>query len=79
MERCNDGNPIDAKFKAIVTPNATTAYAVRDFWIYNLNRVVMEMPEVTDRYFALQIMNPYGIFDLYAEISSTEQKHAPIS
>ena len=24
----NDGNPIDTQFKAIVTPNATTAYAM---------------------------------------------------
>jgi len=61
----NDGNPIDTKFKAIVTPNATTAYAV-GFLDIQSEPIVIEMPEVTDRYFSLQIMNPYGIFNLYA-------------
>jgi hypothetical protein len=61
----NDGNPIDTKFKAIVTPNATTAYAV-GFLDIQSEPIVIEMPEVADRYFALQIMNPYGIFNLYA-------------
>jgi hypothetical protein len=61
----NDGNPIDTSFKAIVTPNATTAYAI-GFIDIQAQPVVMEMPEVTDRYFALQLMDPYGIFHLYA-------------
>ncbi len=61
----NDGNPIDTEFKAIVTPNATTAYAV-GFLDIQTEPLVIEMPEVTDRYFSLQIMNPYGIFNLYA-------------
>jgi hypothetical protein len=61
----NDGNPIDTKFRAIVTPNATTAYAI-GFLDIQAEPVVIEMPEVTDRYFSLQIMSPYGIFNLYA-------------
>jgi hypothetical protein len=61
----NDGNPIDPSFKAIVTPNATTAYAIGFLDIQD-EPVVLEMPEVDDRYFALQIMDPYGIFWLYA-------------
>ncbi len=61
----NDGNPIDATFKAIVTPNATTAYAI-GFLDLQKEPVVLEMPEVTDHYFSLQIMDQYGVFHLYA-------------
>jgi hypothetical protein len=61
----NKGDPIDPSFKAIVTPNATTAYAIGFLDIQN-EPVVLEMPEVDDRYFALQLMDPYGIFWLYA-------------
>jgi len=61
----NDGNPIDTSFKAIVTPNATTAYAI-GFIDMQAEPIVIEMPEVTDRYFSLQLMDAYGIFHLYA-------------
>lgn len=61
----NDGNPIDTSFRAIVTPNATTAYTM-GFLDIQEQPVVLEMPEVTDRYFALQLMDPYGMFHLYA-------------
>lgn len=61
----NDGKPIDASFRSIVTPNATTAYAI-GFFDLSTEPVVVEMPQVEDRYFSLQIMDPYGIFWLYA-------------
>jgi hypothetical protein len=61
----NDGDPIDTSFKAIVTPNATTAYAI-GFLDLQKEPVVLEMPAVADRYFALQVMDAYGIFHLYA-------------
>jgi len=57
----NDGNPIDSKMKIVVTPNATTAYASGFLDLQN-NPLVLDMPEVTDRYFSLQIMNHYGVF-----------------
>ena len=61
----NKGNPIDTKFKAIVTPNATTAYAIGFFDTQN-EPIVIDIPEVTERYFSLQLMDQYGIFWLYA-------------
>jgi len=61
----NDGEPIDTKFKAIVTVNATTAYAM-GFCDTKKEPLVFDMPEVIDRYFSLQLMDHYGIFWLYA-------------
>ncbi|WP_433633981.1 DUF1254 domain-containing protein [Halomicrococcus sp. NG-SE-24] len=61
----NEGRPITADFTAIVSPNATTLYAM-GFLDLQDEPVVVEMPEVTDRYFSLQLMNQYGIFPLYA-------------
>lgn len=61
----NEGKPISADFKAIVTPNATTLYATA-FLDLQEEPVVMETPEITDRYFSLQIMDQYGIVYLYA-------------
>ncbi|QFU81832.1 DUF1254 domain-containing protein [Natronorubrum aibiense] len=61
----NDGRPITADFTAVVTPNATTLYG-QSFLDLQDDPIVIEMPEVTDRYFSLQLMNQYGIFPLYA-------------
>lgn len=61
----NDGQPITADFTAIVTPNNTTLYGM-GFLDLQDDPIVIEMPEVTDRYFSLQLMNQYGIFPLYA-------------
>ncbi len=61
----NDGRPIDASFRSVVTPNATTAYAM-GFLDLSDGPVVVDMPEVPDRYFSLQVMNHYGVFELYA-------------
>ncbi|WP_225333437.1 DUF1254 domain-containing protein [Halomicrobium urmianum] len=65
FHRPNEGRPITADFTAIVTPNATTLYGA-GFLDLQDEPVVIEMPEVTDRYFSLQLMNQYGIFPLYA-------------
>jgi hypothetical protein len=64
-DRPNDGRPITADFEEIVTPNATTLYAMA-FLDLQAEPVVVEMPEVTDRYFSLQIMDQYGQYFLYA-------------
>jgi hypothetical protein len=61
----NEGRPITADFTAVVTPNATTLYG-QSFLDLQDDPIVIEMPEVTDRYFSLQLMNQYGIFPLYA-------------
>lgn len=61
----NGGEPIDHTFRSIVTPNATTAYAI-GFLDLQAEPVVIDMPEVTDRYFGLQLMDPYRVFWLYA-------------
>ena len=61
----NEGRPITADFTAIVTPNNTTLYGM-GFLDLQDDPIVIEMPEVTDRYFSLQLMNQYGIFPLYA-------------
>lgn len=61
----NEGKPITPDFKAIVTPNATTLYATA-FLDLQEEPVVMEVPEITDRYFSLQLMDQYGIYFLYA-------------
>ncbi len=47
----------------IVTPNATTLYG-SGFLDLRAGPVVVEMPEITDRYFSLQIQDQYGIFRL---------------
>ncbi|WP_458190358.1 DUF1254 domain-containing protein [Haladaptatus sp. NG-WS-4] len=65
LHRVNDGQPITADFTAIVAPNATTLYAM-GFLDLQDDPVVIEMPEVTDRYFSLQAMDQYGRFFLYA-------------
>ncbi|SEP12912.1 Uncharacterized conserved protein [Halogranum amylolyticum] len=61
----NDGQPITSDFEAVVTPNATTLYGM-GFLDLQDEPVVIEMPEITDRYFSLQMMNQYGIYPLYA-------------
>ncbi|KAB1185393.1 MULTISPECIES: DUF1254 domain-containing protein [Haloferax] len=61
----NDGQPITADFDAVVTPNATTLYATA-FLDLQDEPLVIEMPEVTDRYFSLQLMSQYGTYFLYA-------------
>ncbi|AKB25579.1 hypothetical protein MSMTP_2110 [Methanosarcina sp. MTP4] len=61
----NEGKPITPEFKAVVTPNATTLYATA-FLDLQEEPVVMEVPEITDRYFSLQLMDQYGIYFLYA-------------
>jgi hypothetical protein len=45
----------------MVTPNATTLYG-SGFLDLRREPVVIEMPEITDRYFSLQLMDQYGIF-----------------
>lgn len=45
----------------VVTPNATTLYG-SGFLDLRDGPVVIEVPEITDRYFSVQIMDPYGIF-----------------
>ncbi len=45
----------------VVTPNATTLYGA-GFLDLREGPVVIEVPEITDRYFSVQIMDPYGIF-----------------
>jgi hypothetical protein len=45
----------------VVTPNATTLYG-SGFLDLRGGPVVVEVPEITDRYFSVQIMDPYGVF-----------------
>lgn len=45
----------------VVTPNATTLYG-SGFLDLRDGPVVVEVPEITDRYFSVQIMDQYGIF-----------------
>lgn len=45
----------------VVTPNATTLYGA-GFLDLRAGPVVIEVPEITDRYFSVQIMDQYGIF-----------------
>ena len=45
----------------VVTPNATTLYGT-GFLDLRDGPVVIEMPEITDRYYSLQTMDQYGIF-----------------
>lgn len=45
----------------VVTPNATTLYGT-GFIDLQKEPLVVEMPEIKDRYFSLQIMDQYGIF-----------------
>ncbi len=45
----------------VVTPNATTLYGT-GFLDLQKEPVVIEMPEINDRYFSLQVMSQYGIF-----------------
>nr|WP_233710826.1 DUF1254 domain-containing protein [Natronococcus pandeyae] len=46
----NEGRPITADFTAVVTPNATTLYGMGALDLQD-GPIVIEMPEVTDRYF----------------------------
>ncbi|WP_458191044.1 DUF1254 domain-containing protein [Haladaptatus sp. NG-WS-4] len=61
----NEGRPITADFTAVVSPNATTLYG-QGFLDLQDEPIVIEMPEVTDRYFSLELMDQYGIYPLYA-------------
>ncbi|ELY61854.1 hypothetical protein C492_09115 [Natronococcus jeotgali DSM 18795] len=61
----NEGRPITADFTAVVSPNATTLYGQGVLDLQD-EPVVIEMPEVSDRYFSLELMNQYGIYPLYA-------------
>lgn len=45
----------------VVTPQSTTLYG-SGFIDLREEPVVIEMPEITDRYFSLQLMDQYGIF-----------------
>jgi len=45
----------------VVTPNATTLYGT-GFMNLSDGPVVIETPEITDRYYSLQVMDQYGIF-----------------
>jgi hypothetical protein len=45
----------------VVTPNATTLYG-SGFLDLRDGPVVVEVPEITDRYFSVQFMDQYGIF-----------------
>jgi hypothetical protein len=45
----------------VVTPNATTLYG-SGFMDLREGPVVIEMPEITDRYYSSQVMDQYGIF-----------------
>jgi hypothetical protein len=45
----------------VVTPNATTLYGA-GFLDLRAGPVVIEVPEITDRYFSIQVMDQYGIF-----------------
>jgi hypothetical protein len=45
----------------VVTPNATTLYGT-GFLDMRQEPMIVEMPEITDRYFSLQVMDQYGIF-----------------
>ena len=47
----------------IVTPNATTLYGT-GFLDLRIEPIVIEVPEITDRYFSVQVMDQYGIFRL---------------
>lgn len=49
----------------VVTPNASTLYGTGFVDLSN-GPVVIEMPEITDRYYSLQVMDQYGIFRLTA-------------
>jgi len=51
----------------IVTPNATTLYGTGYFDLQK-EPLVLEMPEITDRYFSFQLMDQYGIY--YAMMGS---------
>lgn len=60
----------------VVTPNATTLYGTG---ILDLSTepIIIEMPEITDRYFSLQLMDQYGIFYLMAgnQFNGTDAKN----
>lgn len=45
----------------VVTPNATTLYGL-GFLDLRGGPVVIEVPEIADRYFSVQVMDQYGIF-----------------
>lgn len=45
----------------VVTPNATTLYGA-GYLDLRKGPVIIEVPEITDRYFSVQIMDQYGIF-----------------
>ncbi|WP_086054798.1 DUF1254 domain-containing protein [Pseudoruegeria sp. SK021] len=45
----------------VVTPNATTLYGAGMLDLRD-GPVVIEVPEITDRYFSVQVMDQYGIF-----------------
>lgn len=45
----------------VVTPNATTLYG-SGFLDLQAGPIVIEVPEITDRYFSVQVMDQYGIF-----------------
>ena len=45
----------------VVTPNATTLYG-SGFLDLQKEPLIIEMPEIADRYFSLQLMDQYGIF-----------------
>jgi hypothetical protein len=49
----------------IVTPNATTLYGT-GFLDLRKGPIVIDVPEITDRYFSVQVMDQYGIFRLIA-------------
>lgn len=51
--------------RAVVTPNATTLYGAGFFDLFE-EPLIVELPEITDRYFSFQAMDQYGDYFFYA-------------
>ena len=62
----------------VVTPNATTLYGA-GFLDLRAGPVVIEVPEITDRYFSVQIMDQYGIFRMIVGSPFNGTRHESIS
>ncbi len=51
--------------RSVVTPNATTLYGAGFFDLLE-EPLIVELPEITDRYFSFQAMDQYGDYFFYA-------------
>ena len=51
--------------RAVVTPNATTLYGAGFFDLLE-EPLIVDLPEITDRYFSFQAMDQYGDYFFYA-------------